>query len=477
MKLLAPIIVSSSMDAVSAGNLRNKSKSRDLGTVFDTEESGSFKETRIIGGDDAAKTDFGYTVSLEDDIGHFCGATLIARDIVISAAHCAGGPMWARVGAHKISMNEGKRIKVKKEIKYSRYNPSTTDYDFMILVLEEPAPENVPLARLHDQADLKENDSLTVIGWGNMDPNGGWDMPDTKQFVEVKYIPTDVCNSRDSYNGAISNAMLCAGEKGGGQDACQGDSGGPLMRLGSGGNPDELVGVVSWGYGCASARHPGVYSRITEVRTWIDATIAKESQFSRDGDISNTSSTRPATMATGEASRPTESNYVNPNWRTVLSEDFDLDFGQNEMVAGGDVHVKHYPTAFGKKGVARIQKGNGSASSFATKPISTNRSMSHNTSGNTRSSDWKVTFEYQGIGMEENEDSFCVRLQVNKGDWTDLKCYLSGVDFKNGEWRTDTIPFSVVDTADEIRVGWICNGDKRSDGVVFNSVEVDMYAA
>lgn len=79
--------------------------------------------------------------------------------------------------------------------------------------------------------------------------------------------------------------------------------------------------------------------------------------------------------------------------------------------------------------------------------------------------------------MEENEDSFCVRLQVNKGDWTDLKCYLSGVDFKNGEWRTDTIPFSVVDTADEIRVGWICNGDKRSDGVVFNSVEVDMYAA
>ena len=46
--------------------------------------------------------------------------------------------------------------------------------------------------------------------------------------------------------------MLCAGETEGGEDACQGDSGGPLMRLGSGNEPDELVGVVSWGYGVSA---------------------------------------------------------------------------------------------------------------------------------------------------------------------------------------------------------------------------------
>ena len=92
MKLLTltPIIVSSSMAAAAAGNLRN-SKSRDLGNVFDTEES--FKEMRIIGGDNADRDEFGYTVSLEDDIGHFCGATLIRPDIVLSAAHCGGGDM------------------------------------------------------------------------------------------------------------------------------------------------------------------------------------------------------------------------------------------------------------------------------------------------------------------------------------------------------------------------------------------------
>ncbi len=269
MKLLP--LIASTIAAASAAGLRN-SNSRDLGLVFDTEEeapgvdtvrvtsvieddgataaTNSFKELRIIGGDDADRDDFGYTVSLEDDIGHFCGATLVRRDIVISAAHCAGGDMWARVGAHRISRNEGSRIRVKEEIISNRYNSRTTDYDFMILVLEDPAPADIPLARIHDGSDrLREDDSLTVIGWGNMNPGNGWDMPDVKQHVEVKYIETDDCNARNSYNGQITDAMLCAGEKQGGEDACQGDSGGPLVRLGRNGEPDDLVGVVSWGYG------------------------------------------------------------------------------------------------------------------------------------------------------------------------------------------------------------------------------------
>ncbi len=268
MKLLP--LIASTIAAASAAGLRN-SNSRDLGLVFDTEEeapgvdtvratsvieddgaaaTNSFKELRIIGGDDADQDDFGYTVSLEDDIGHFCGATLVRRDIVISAAHCAGGDMWARVGAHRISRREGSRIRVKEEIISKKYNSRTTDYDFMILVLEDPAPPDIPLARIFDGSDrLREDDSLTVIGWGNMNPGNGWDMPDVKQHVEVKYIETDDCNARNSYNGQITDAMLCAGERNGGEDACQGDSGGPLVRLGRNGEPDDLVGVVSWGYG------------------------------------------------------------------------------------------------------------------------------------------------------------------------------------------------------------------------------------
>ena len=60
--------------------------------------------------------------------------------------------------------------------------------------------------------------------------------------------------------GSIYDSMICAARSN--QDACQGDSGGPLLERDST-NP-TLVGVVSWGNGCAKQGYPGVYSRISD---------------------------------------------------------------------------------------------------------------------------------------------------------------------------------------------------------------------
>ena len=55
----------------------------------------------------------------------------------------------------------------------------------------------------------------------------------------------------------ITQSMLCAADLG--QDACQGDSGGPLVTKKE--RYSYVIGVVSWGSGCAKKEYPGVYSR------------------------------------------------------------------------------------------------------------------------------------------------------------------------------------------------------------------------
>lgn len=50
--------------------------------------------------------------------------------------------------------------------------------------------------------------------------------------------------------------------------ACQGDSGGPAVIFSETKEP-TVVGIVSWGIGCALKKYPGVYSRVLAVRQWI----------------------------------------------------------------------------------------------------------------------------------------------------------------------------------------------------------------
>ena len=63
----------------------------------------------------------------------------------------------------------------------------------------------------------------------------------------------------------ITDTMLCAGYPQGGKDACQGDSGGPLIRKvrKDSASKAAIIGVVSWGVGCARPGLLGIYSRVS----------------------------------------------------------------------------------------------------------------------------------------------------------------------------------------------------------------------
>lgn len=94
----------------------------------------------------------------------------------------------------------------------------------------------------------------------------GSGVPDTDalQKVTVPIVSREDCNSK--YSGAVTEGMICAGFTEGGKDSCQGDSGGPLTDPSG-----TLIGIVSWGQGCALPNYPGVYAHVGNYVDFINS--------------------------------------------------------------------------------------------------------------------------------------------------------------------------------------------------------------
>jgi len=121
-----------------------------------------------------------------------------------------------------------------------------------------PGVEAIPLTSTEPPVDTP----ATVSGWGTLN-FGDTTLATQLHAVEVFITDRTECNSALANYGGITENMICAGVPGGGKDACQGDSGGPLVVGG------QLVGIVSWGVGCALPEYPGVYSNVATLKNFV----------------------------------------------------------------------------------------------------------------------------------------------------------------------------------------------------------------
>ena len=236
---------------------------------------GSEFRPNIVGGVDAVKGEFPFQVSIQSSSGsHFCGGSLIKQNWVLTAAHCVAG--WNKankvvIGLHDRSVLAGaETFTVTRVIAHPQYNRQTLDYDYALLQLSGDS-KFAPIALNSQEIDIPEKGAAPFMvwtaGWGTT-KEGSYGLPRILQKVEVPLVTNKDCNAPASYNGEITDRMICAGYEQGGKDSCQGDSGGPLFKQETSGH-FTLVGVVSWGEGCARADKYGVYSKVNNQIDWI----------------------------------------------------------------------------------------------------------------------------------------------------------------------------------------------------------------
>ncbi len=232
---------------------------------------------RIVGGTpvDAGKRT--YQASLQSPAGHFCGGTVVGEQWVLTAGHCMDPYHIANgfsvlVGTHDLGGTGGVLIPATEVFVHPDFDGYRLMSDMALVRLAEPVPPGVEIVPLADEAIMRDfadtGADATATGWGAM----GRDVIQSTVLQEATLPIADHAQCASIYSelygdGAITGQMFCAGFLDGGVDTCQGDSGGPLTVDVNGQN--YIIGITSWGNGCANPGYPGVYTRIASFADWL----------------------------------------------------------------------------------------------------------------------------------------------------------------------------------------------------------------
>ncbi|XP_072024525.1 ovochymase-like [Amphiura filiformis] len=214
---------------------------------------------------------------------HVCGGVLLNQKWIVTTAQCFSDhglnssdteSFIIVLGEHSRTEDDGTEVKVGVEtvVINPNFDVNTYDSDIALIKFRQPitytdyiSPLCLP-NEIQEQALVIPGKEGVITGWGRE----GDFAPSSRDLKRVRLSIVDQQECLDAHNYLVTSNMFCAAATN--RDACSGDSGGPLAMQDSD-SRWYLVGLVSWGIGCANPRYPGVYSRVQRFRQWIDYTI------------------------------------------------------------------------------------------------------------------------------------------------------------------------------------------------------------
>lgn len=202
-------------------------------------------------------------------LGQFCGATVVDRSWILTAAHCVNDPFtgWmprasdvdVLVGTQDLRAG-GTRIRVAEIRVHPSWDRHLIRNDIALLRLDRPVPPQVPIQPLArpGAAAPAPGTVETAVGWGDLAHSSGTYPPDLREVDLLAQAP-GTCEDAFGRSFFSATASICAWAQARG--TCQGDSGGPVLVAG------VQVGVVS--YGAVCGEHPSVSARVSTFSGWI----------------------------------------------------------------------------------------------------------------------------------------------------------------------------------------------------------------
>lgn len=278
-----------SLSGDNGGNKKGSSANKEVACGV----TALYPQTKVVGGKNAAFGAWPWQVSVRKvnffgfSSTHRCGGAVISSEWIATAGHCVDDlalqSIRIRVGEYDFSSMAEPfpyiERAARRKVVHPKYNYNTYENDLALVQLDQPIqfpPHVAPICLPPDNIDLLGR-YATVTGWGRL--NEGGTLPTILQEVRVPIVSNDKC--KDMFLSAgrpeyIPDIFLCAGYEEGGRDSCQGDSGGPLQVKGDDGKW-FLAGIISWGIGCAEQNLPGVCTRISRFKLWIQSTMNSSS--------------------------------------------------------------------------------------------------------------------------------------------------------------------------------------------------------